>query len=172
MVAFLESLLPLLVVAGLVVGAIVGENGVDPDCPDGRPEGDLDPDHPCAGLASHSRTETGSPVLPALRPGEERTFACMTWGGCALLPIETPAAGASRLQVTVLAEMAGGFSSRAAMAPGRHYEPMWADGAYYDGGNQTTWTFEAPFKATAWHLEFTSMWEDAGGNVTVTVGFP
>ena len=168
--SFAPALVVLLAAAAGVAG-VVSQDTSNPDCPDGPPTGDVDPDHPCAHLVSQSRTETGSPVLPILRPGEERTFACMTWGGCALLPIETPAAGASRLQVTVLAEMAGGFSPRAEMAPGPHFEPMWADGVYYDGGNETTWTFEAPFSATAWHLEFTSMWEDAGGNVTVVVAF-
>lgn len=166
----LTPTLALLLAAAGAVGFTVQETA-NPDCPDGRPEGDVDPDHPCADLPATARTETGSPRLAPLRPGEERTFACLTWGGCALLPIETPPDGAQRLRVTVLAEMAGGFSPRAEMAPGPHHEPMWSDGVHYDGGQRKTWTFEAPFAASAWHLEFTSMWEDAGGDVAVRVDF-
>lgn len=165
--------LSVLVASVLATGAVVlSTQSYNPDCPDGPPEGDVDPDHPCFGLTSQARTSTQAPELPMLRPGEPRTFDCMTWGGCAWFYIQTPKEGASRLHVVVEAEMAGGFSPRADMSPGPHFEPMWSDGVYYDGGQRTEWTFEAPFNATRWMLEFTSMWEDAGGPVTVTVDFP
>jgi hypothetical protein len=124
-------------------------------------------------LDGTSETETSyeSPWLAStLQSGQPVTFRCDRTP-CWKIHLGVPPEGVDRVDVTVLSERAGGYSIRASMEPGPHWEPLWSDGVYYEGGVPHPQASQAPFNATAWMLEFLSMWDGAGGNVTVTAAW-